>query len=180
VRSSIVSWLSSRGAGEIDHPGGSLLEHLVRTADTLSSWGADEHLQAVGLLHATYGTDGFARGLATLGERAVICDVASPAVEADVYLYGSCDRAATYPRLARGDRCFVDRFTGEVVAVDVARTCRFVELTAANEIDVFEHNRGLRSAHGAEVATWLSSCARFLSSSAITAWDAFAVDIVRT
>ena len=36
----VVALLELRGARGIEHPGGSLLEHLVRTSELLRSWGA--------------------------------------------------------------------------------------------------------------------------------------------
>jgi hypothetical protein len=47
----VERFLRDRGADTIDHPGGTLLAHLNRVADTLASWGHDADLQLVGLAH---------------------------------------------------------------------------------------------------------------------------------
>jgi hypothetical protein len=44
-------FLLARGAAQRPHPGGTLHEHLLRVAELLASWGADQHLQAAGLCH---------------------------------------------------------------------------------------------------------------------------------
>jgi hypothetical protein len=96
-----AEWLlRERGASEIEHPGGTLLEHTRRVGELLRTWGADEDLQAGGFCHACYGTDGFAIAMLALTERRVLTETIGPKAEAIVYLYASCDRQAVYPRLS--------------------------------------------------------------------------------
>ena len=63
-----MACLAERGAAQVAHPGGNLLEHLARTAARLQSWGAAPELVAAGACHAAYGTAGFpsALGIRTL------------------------------------------------------------------------------------------------------------------
>jgi hypothetical protein len=56
---SVVEGLRARGADSVEHPGGTLLEHLRRVADRLGRQGADPDTVAAGLCHAAYGTAGF-------------------------------------------------------------------------------------------------------------------------
>jgi hypothetical protein len=65
-------FLLARGAAQRPHPGGTLHEHLLRVAELLAAWGADQHLQAAGLCHACYGTDGYDQPLLALAERPVL------------------------------------------------------------------------------------------------------------
>ena len=51
--------LQECGAAEIDHPGGTLLDHLVRVSDRLVTYGASSELALAGLVHAAYSTDGY-------------------------------------------------------------------------------------------------------------------------
>lgn len=176
----IVEWLESQGAADIEHPGGTLLQHLLRTESLLAEWGADEHLRRVALLHATYGTDGFRSSLLKLADRRVVRDLAGVDVEADVYVYASCDRAKSYPGLAAGERRVTDRFTGKVVEVSRYRMSHFVELTAANELDVLVHSDQLRALHATGITRWLAACADDLSAPAVAALNRFHAEYLST
>jgi catechol 2,3-dioxygenase-like lactoylglutathione lyase family enzyme len=134
-------FLLDHGADRIDHPGGTLLAHLRRVADQLAAWGAVDNVVLAGLCHATYGTDGFATALLPVSQRSELVDVIGPAAEGLVYLYASCDRRATYPMLGgSGPAPFHDRFSGQARPVGTDELRAFMELTAANELDVFAHN----------------------------------------
>lgn len=132
--------LLERGADDIAHAGGSLLEHLTRTSERLAAWGGSDQLQAVGLAHAFYGTDGFGERLLGLHQRDVLRAAAGESVEAQVYRYASCGRDRTYPHLPdRPDVLFHDRFADTEQAVPATSLRWFAELTAANELDVVLH-----------------------------------------
>src|SRR5207244_436328 len=130
----------SRGAERLVHPGGSLYEHLCRVSTLLSDWGAGGVLQAVGLCHACYGTDGFDHALVDVADRQTLVELIGPKAEALVYLYCSCDRAAVYPLLGgRGPVAFRDRFTGRTYTPSERHVRAFVEVMAANELDALAH-----------------------------------------
>lgn len=142
-------FLLDHGAAELEHPGGALFAHLCRVADQLAGWGATEDVVLAGLCHAAYGTDGFAIALLPPTKRGELVEVVGGAAEAIVYLYGSCDRDATYPLFgSAGPVAFRDRFTGAVREVDAARVRAFLEITAANELDVFAHNETFALRYG--------------------------------
>jgi hypothetical protein len=150
---SVVQWLRERGAESITHPGGSLLEHLVRVHDRLCRWGLDRDICLAGLCHATYGTDGFAASLLTTRERHVLVGLIGQRAESLVYLYGSCDRESSYPsfRCPNSDVVMVNRFTRVHVVPAAAEVCGFCHITIANELDVLVH--GAR--HPAAFIEWL-------------------------
>jgi len=144
---SVVRWLRDRDADLIDHPGGSLLDHLIRVHARLSAWGLDQDVCVAGQCHAAYGTDGFAPALLGLDARGVLAGVIGQRAEHLVYMYGSCDRGLTYPnfRSPCSDVVIVDRFTGghaAPVAADLRALCH---ITVANELDVL-----VNSGHPAE------------------------------
>jgi hypothetical protein len=144
----LESLLIERGAEDIPHPGGTLLKHLRRTSERLQSWGANDELQALGLGHATYGTDGFGTVLLDVADRDRLRAVAGDAVEAQIYRYASCGRKATYPRLGeRPHVLFTDRFTGNRMLLPADELRPFAELTAANELDVALHVPSLSKPH---------------------------------
>jgi hypothetical protein len=142
--------LRTLGAADVPHVGGSLLDHVRRVTDLLDGWGAGPTVRAAALCHAVYGTDGFDTALLPVAERATLTAVIGPDAEALVYLYGSCDRHAVYPRLGDpGPVPFRDRFTGETHLPSEPEIRAFVELTAANELDVMAHSPELAARHGA-------------------------------
>ncbi|MGW2961518.1 DUF6817 domain-containing protein [Streptomyces sp. NPDC001220] len=131
-----VVLLRHLGADGISHPGGTLLAHLQRVEEQLAGWGARPALRLAGLCHAFYGTDGFPTALFPLSRRAELAAVIGAEAEALVYLYGSCDRKATYPALADADAPVHDRFTGRARVPGLRPRQDFAELTAANELDL--------------------------------------------
>ncbi|GJF26815.1 MULTISPECIES: DUF6817 domain-containing protein [Streptomyces] len=145
----VQALLRARGASETQHPGGTLLDHLNRVARLLAEWGAGPDLQAAGLCHAMYGTDGFDHALMGTDERTLLAELIGERAEALVFLYASCDRAVVYPRLASGRPVvFRDRFTDREHTPSPPDVRAFVEITAANELDVLAHNPDLAERHG--------------------------------
>lgn len=139
-------------ADTIDHPGGTLYTHLHRVAATLDQWDATPTVQYAGLCHAFYGTDGFAPTLLALSERDRLTRAVGPQVEALVYLYSSCERAAVYPQIGEpGPLLFTDRFTTRTSTLTGSESRAFLEITAANELDVLTHNPEMASRYGAEL-----------------------------
>ncbi|HEX3567542.1 MAG TPA: hypothetical protein VHU17_19425 [Acidimicrobiales bacterium] len=136
-RRRIVGFLCDRGANSIPHPHGTLFEHLVGTEQLLRAWGCSDTVALGGLAHAVYGTDGFAPHLLEWSERHELVELAGAEVEAIVYLYASCDRAATYPQLGKdGPPAFRDRFTNRRFEPSASALQDFVDLTLANEIEI--------------------------------------------
>lgn len=143
-----VALLRRLGAEAVAHPGGTLLAHLQRVRGQLAVWGARPALQAAGLCHACYGTDGFPAALLPLERRADLAAVIGEEAEAAVYLYGSCDRRATYPVLAGAEPAFHDRFTGRVHTPPPRARRDFAELSAANELDLARRDPDFRAVWG--------------------------------
>jgi hypothetical protein len=134
----VVAFLKSRGADRIPHIGGTLLPHLAGTCHLLRSWGDSAFLCLAGLCHTAYGTDGFPVPLCDLARRTELADLISPPAEQLVYFYASCDRSFLYPRIVdRQPARFRDRFTGAVFEPEPATYRDFLELTFANELDIF-------------------------------------------
>lgn len=169
-RAAAEKLLRARGAEHIAHPGGTLLEHLDRVAALLAQWGALVPVQLAGLCHAAYGTDGFATALLRLDERTLLAKTIGSEAEQLVYLYASCDREQLYPQLAGPAVDFTDRFTGTRHVPPTPALRAFVEITAANELDVVRYNRKLADQHGAGLAALFAGAGRHLSEQAKLAW----------
>jgi catechol 2,3-dioxygenase-like lactoylglutathione lyase family enzyme len=164
------AFLLSCGAAQLAHPGGSLYEHVRRVADLLRDWGAGQVVQAAGLCHACYGTDGYDHPLLDVGQRGKLAELIGPGAESLVYLYASCDRGAVYPGLAgTGPVPFRDRFTGRTFTPPEPRIRAFAELTAANELDLVRHSPELAARHEAGLLDLFTRVRRLLSDAA---WDA--------
>ncbi|MFE0451077.1 DUF6817 domain-containing protein [Streptomyces sp. NPDC058914] len=160
--------LRDLGAGALAHPGGTLLAHLRRVRARLAAWEARPALQLAGLCHAFYGTDGFPDALLPLDRRTELAGVIGREAEAIVYFYASCDRRATYPALAEPRAPFHDRFTGAhgIPAPGLLRD--FADLTAANELDLAEHDVEFRERWGPNL---LALFTRFRPLLSRAAWE---------
>lgn len=164
--------LRERGALDIEHPGGTLLEHTLRVAGLLEDWGADEDLQAAGLGHACYGTDGFPMAILDLSERDLLVHTIGAEGEGIVYLYASCDRKATYPKLSGADALlFTDRFTGATRYISDDETRVSLELMAANELDLVLTNPKAGAIWAPEFYGLLRIGRYWLSAQALGAWE---------
>jgi hypothetical protein len=171
-RTRIHAFLRTHGTKRLTHPGGTLYEHLDRVCTLLASWGADEPLQAAGLCHACYGTDGFAHAILDLTNRDTLIHLIGHDAEALVYLYCSCDRKAVYPLLEGSGAVAVrDRFTGRTHTPTERELRAFLELTAANELDALAHNDTLLAQHRTDLLALFTKTRNRLSK---PAWHACA------
>ncbi len=143
----LADLLRERGAGTIDHPGGTLAAHLERVQHRLARLGGSPALQLAGRAHAVYGTDGFDVALLTLGERPLLTGIVGPDAERLVYRYGACERSRTWSTLAEDGRVW-DRFTGQVFDLAPDELRAFADLSLVNELDVAEHSPGFLDRYG--------------------------------
>ncbi len=163
--------LVTRNAQNLEHPGGTLLEHLRRVGEQLGDWGASRDVQLAGLCHAAYGTDGFPVSLLDLDQRGTLREVIGMQAEELVYLYASCDRGQVYPQLDQAAVYFHDRFTGLQARPDRKSLRAFVEITAANELDVVRNSSALAAEHGPAIQRLFVRASWHLTPSAQQAWS---------
>lgn len=161
----IIAFLESRSAGQVAHVAKTLFEHLQGTYELLRQWGNPPDLCHAGLCHAVYGTDGLPVALLDVSrERAALAGVIGDDAEAQVYLYASCDRSYLYPQLGSGDRLsFRDRFTGATFEPEPGAFSAFMELTFANELDMFRSDPVLVEQHQATWGTRFDRSQRYVS-----------------
>jgi hypothetical protein len=172
VEKTALAFLEAHGAGAIEHPGGTLLAHLCRTADLLASWGASPALTVAGLCHATYGTDGFQTALLPTSRRGDLVEVIGVTAEAIVYFYASCDRGMFLPQLGHHEPPrFRDRFTRAEFHPESEMVRRFVELTFANELDIAAHSPPFAQNYGFSIVELFSRCRALASDAANAAAD---------
>ncbi|WP_228539510.1 alpha/beta fold hydrolase [Nocardia sp. XZ_19_385] len=127
------------GAEHLEHPGGTLHEHLLRVHAITVEWNAAPRTRLAAISHASYGTDGFAHALLETTDRSRLEHTIGPDAEALVYLYSACDRTRTYRELGRRPLPVFDRFTGTSRAIQGTELRDFAVLTIANELDVARH-----------------------------------------
>lgn len=174
-RAAADAFLVDHDAAAIEHPGGTLLAHLRRTADLLERWDASDDLVLAGLCHAAYGTDGFAPKLIDHRDRDVLVAIIGSAAEAIVYRYASCDRRHLSEQLGVVEApTHRDRFTDRTTRLTPFELHQFCELTMANELDLLAFP-AFFAEHGQAITDEFSTWRTFVSDAA---WRAF-VDLGR-
>jgi hypothetical protein len=103
-------------------------------------------------------------------ERSSLTHAIGETAEALVYLYGSCDRDFVYPHLHLPQVTFLDRFTGTVRVPDEDSVRAFVEILAANELDVIRHSEEIAREHGEKLKSLIKRVEHRLSVGARQAW----------
>ncbi|MEV7097256.1 alpha/beta fold hydrolase [Amycolatopsis sp. NPDC051045] len=131
-----LALLRDLGARQVDHPGGTLLDHLRRVHEQVAGWGGSRRARLAALCHAAYGTDGFPHPLLPPDRRARLRAAIGDDAEALVHLYGACDRSKTYAHLGTTPLPLTNRFTGEIVSLAADDLTDFALITIANELDV--------------------------------------------
>jgi pimeloyl-ACP methyl ester carboxylesterase len=162
----IQRMLESCGCGNVSHPGGTLLEHLNRVADTLRREGAAPVIVDAARLHAAYGTNGFDQPFARPDDGWTVAAVAGPAVATLVSLYGRCDRSRSYPTWSTTEPILFDRNTGAALALDARTRTMLIDLTVVNELDVLTHDAQIRREHGVALLQLFAKWQPFMSDSA--------------
>lgn len=134
-----IRLLQDKRAAEIKHVGGTLMPHLVGTSKLLEEWGNPPALCLAGLVHTAYGTDGFAETFFDpMTQRQDLAAIIGEEAEAITYFYDSCDRKFLYSRVRKGEPVrFRDRYTQQESDPDPALYASFLELTFANELEIF-------------------------------------------
>lgn len=155
-------------AAEIDHPGGTLRDHLDRTANLLERWGSPRWVVDAGRLHAAYGTDGFPKALPRVDREKIIA-AAGTRTEGLVDLYAHCSRADTYPTLLSRSPRVIDRRGHDPRPVGEPELRAFAELTVANELDAMRHSSTIAAAHGRELLALFRAWRPLISQGA---WEA--------
>jgi len=109
-RGPALALLLEAGAHEVRHSGSTLLDHLVGTADLLSSWGVPDHVELAGLMHSVYGTGSFGEAPLGLADRGRVAAAIGADAEHLVDLYCRMDvpflddaAAGRSPLLSRED-----------------------------------------------------------------------------
>ncbi|GAB3334406.1 hypothetical protein RMN56_28150 [Micromonospora halotolerans] len=139
---------------------------LCRVSERLAALGCGSDVQAAGLTHAVYGTDGFDLALLDRADRAVLRDLVGADAEELVYLCGACDRERSWRKLAQTGQVF-DRFVGQVRTLDAAQLRSLTDLSIVNELDVIEHDPAVADRHSIYLRELFASWAPLASEQVI-------------
>jgi catechol 2,3-dioxygenase-like lactoylglutathione lyase family enzyme len=166
----VIALFRERGAAQLAHPGGTLLDHLRRVYRRLTGYGAGRPLRLAGLCHAAYGTNDAPQRLLADHEASLLSGIIGVEAEALVRLYANFDRAPVHTDFSQDPVVHVDRFTGARRVLTTPLACRLAELTAADALDLARVSADYRRRNGDELVTRLISARRWLSG---TAWADF-------
>lgn len=129
------TYLANKGAGNIRHARGSLLDHLSRIEDRLKGWDVPEHVQLAGLFHSVFGTDHFKERLLKeedmqqvrllIGERAIRL----------VSLFSTIDRFSFSSKRAPGGYSALHKDTYAVLPLTKEEASETLHILLANAMD---------------------------------------------
>jgi hypothetical protein len=105
--------LDEVGAVDVEHPSGTLLQHLRGTYDMLASWGCPEHVCLAGLYHSVYGTEVFQRETIPLEARSSVREAIGDEAEELAFLYCAIRRSSLYDNLDEGAPHAVEDRSGQ-------------------------------------------------------------------
>ena len=107
-----VDLLQARGAGRVEHSGGTLLDHLLHTRAILVAWDCADWLCNAGLFHSAYGTEAFdLQIMSDSHDRSLLGDLVGPRSEELVWLYHGLDVSRFSLDVAHRDNLGLDDAT---------------------------------------------------------------------
>jgi hypothetical protein len=133
--------LEELGVEDVEHPSGTLMEHLQGTYDLLAGWGCPPHVCVAGLYHSVYGTEFFEKQTLGLDARERVKAAAGDAAEELVFLYCVIRRRSLYDNLERGGPYTVETRSGKVLPLTgVEQFSELLTLDLANRIEQLDEN----------------------------------------
>jgi hypothetical protein len=128
--------LDEVGAVDVEHPSGTLMQHLRGTYDILVSWACPDHVCLAGLYHSVYGTEAFRTQTIALNARERGKEAIGARAEELAFLYCAVRRSSLYDNLDRGAPYAVDDRGGERLPLDgVEQLAELLTLDVANRLE---------------------------------------------
>jgi hypothetical protein len=128
--------LDAVGAVDVEHPSGTLAEHLQGTYDVLASWSCPEHVRLAGLYHSVYGTEFFQRETIALEARERVKEAIGDSAEQLTFLFCVMRRSSLYENLDRGAPYSVEDRQGGRIALDgIEQFAELLTLDVANRLE---------------------------------------------
>jgi hypothetical protein len=127
--------LNRFGAVDVEHPSGTLLEHLRGTYEQLERWGCSEDLCRAGLYHSVYGTEYFQKRTVPLEARDEVRSAIGDRAEEIAYLYCALSRQSLYRNLDVGAPYMVKARDGREMPISLAQLADLMTLDLANRLE---------------------------------------------
>lgn len=128
--------LDAVGAVDVEHPSGTLAEHLRGTYDMLASWSCPEHVCLAGLYHSVYGTEVFQTQTIPLDARGQVKEAIGESAEQLAFLYCTIRRSSLYANLDRGAPYSVEDRDGRRLPLSgVEQFAELLTLDVANRLE---------------------------------------------
>jgi len=142
-----LALLEEVGAEDIDHPRGSLGEHLRGTYEVLGRWGCERDVCLAGLYHSVYGTDAFKTVTVSPDARDKVAAAIGEEAEKLVYTYCVLVRESLYDNLAAGGPPYavLNRFDQTSIPLRGAdEYAKLLTIDLANRLEQIRHSQGSR------------------------------------
>jgi len=131
-----LALLTELAVTDVDHPSGTLAEHLQGTYDVLARWDCPQHLCMAGLYHSIYGTETFLIQTVPREARERVRAAAGEKAETLAYLYGVMRRSSLFANLERGGPYSVTTMDGTVIPLDgLEQFAELMTLDLANRVE---------------------------------------------
>lgn len=141
-----LALLEEIGAEDVDHPRGTLADHLRGTYDILKAWGCSTDVTLAGLYHSVYGTDVFKTvALAPDARDKVVAAIGEDA-ERLAYVYCALVRESLYDNLRTGGPPYRVRNRRDHTPIDLSldEYAKIVTIDFANRLEQMPHSRPSR------------------------------------
>ncbi len=141
-REKLIDTLRSKGADQIPHVRGNLLEHLIRVSDEVKRYVPDQiELSIFGLFHSVYGTEYLKHRLWGQEQREELRQLLGLRVERWVWIFAAMDRRHFVNSLAFG-KVFPAVTRGEVFlsALDEKDVSTLATILIINEKDHWQNS----------------------------------------
>jgi len=136
-----VELLERFGAVSVEHPSGTLLEHLRGTYEQLDRWGCSKDLCLAGLYHSVYGTEKFRKQTVPLEARDAVRGAIGRQAEEIAYLYCALSRESLYRNLDVGAPYGVKTQDGGEVPLSLRQLADLMTLDLANRLEQLPRTR---------------------------------------
>ena len=127
--------LNRFGAVSVEHPSGTLLEHLRGTYEQLERWGCSEDLCRAGLYHSVYGTEYFQKRTVPLEARDEVRSAIGDRAEEIAYLYCALSRQSLYRNLDMGAPYSVKGRDAREMPISLTQLADLMTLDLANRLE---------------------------------------------
>jgi hypothetical protein len=138
-----LALLEEIGAEDVDHPRGTLSEHLRGTYDVLLRWNCADEVCLAGLYHSVYGTDVFKTVTVTPDARDKVEAAIGGTAERLAFLYCALVRESLYDNLSTGGPPYRvrNRLDDTPMELSVEEYAKLVTIDLANRLEQMPHSR---------------------------------------